>query len=724
MSSSTVSRAPQAHRALRPVLLRRAPLAACLLLGLVQGNALAADEAPAAATELDRVVVKGERSSTYATGENASATGLALTARETPQSISTIGRAQMDDFGLDNLNDALESATGVSVERVESGRTYYTARGFDITNFQRDGLGIPLPYGIQNGDVDTAPYDRIEVLRGANGLMSVTGNPSATINFVRKRPTPDFEGSARATFGSWDRTRLEGDVGGPLTEGGNVRGRLVGAWEQGDSYLDRNSLEKAVGYGAIDIDLGETTTLSAGASHQRNDADSPLWGALPLYYTDGTPTDYARSTSTATDWAYWDTTETRAFVEIAQALGLDWELKAAYNYEKSEEDTQLFYVYGTPDRDTGLGLYAYPSDYEGAFSARQADVRAAGPIRIGDREHDVVVGASWTKGRTQETSWYSNDIGTPLPPLEQWTGVYPKPVFDAYSDGSDFDYRRDSLYATFRWNLADTFKLITGANRARVRMRGAGYGEPHTADETRTSPFVGAVWDVARDYSVYASFAEIFAQQSELDIDGVPVGAILGSNAEVGLKGEWFDGRLNASAAVFRVRQDNLAEYAGFDLDTARSYYAGRDAESKGYEFDIAGNITTRWSVSAGYTHLQIDDAQGDATRTYVPRDLLRLATVAEIAGMEGLRVGASVRWQDAISREQSLVLPNGRPVVTTQDAYAIVGAMAGYRFGNGWDATLNLDNLTDEKYIPSLYWEQGYYAAPRSVSLTIGYRF
>jgi len=82
------------------------------------------------------------------------------------------------------------------------------------------------------------------------------------------------------------------------------------------------------------------------------------------------------------------------------------------------------------------------------------------------------------------------------------------------------------------------------------------------------------------------------------------------------------------------------------------------------------------------------------------------------------------VRWQDDIAREQSLVLANGLPVVTTQPAYAIVGAMAGYRFGNGWDATFNLDNLTDEKYIPSLYWEQGYYAAPRSVSVSVGYRF
>ncbi|MBW3549636.1 MAG: TonB-dependent receptor plug domain-containing protein [Proteobacteria bacterium] len=380
------------------------------------------------ATDLDRVVVSGTRQSPYTAGDNSSATGLVLSPRETPQSVSVVSRQQMEDFGLDNINEVLESTTGINVERVETGRTYYTARGFDITNFQRDGLGIPLPYGIQNGDVDTALYQRIEVLRGANGLMSATGNPSATVNFVRRRPTAKPQGQVRATLGSWDRARLEGDVSGSLNGAGTVRGRAVGAWEQGDSYLDRHSLQKYVAYGVVEADLGESALLTAGVSHQRNDADSPLWGALPLYYTDGTPTSYDRSTSTASDWSFWDTEETRAFVELAHEFGRDWALRAAFNYEKSTEDTELFYVYGTPDRETGEGLFSYPSEYQGEFVARQADVRATGPLQLAGRSHDVLVGAAWAEGRLRDASLYGDDIGTPLPPLEAWNGAYPKPV--------------------------------------------------------------------------------------------------------------------------------------------------------------------------------------------------------------------------------------------------------------------------------------------------------
>jgi outer membrane receptor for ferric coprogen and ferric-rhodotorulic acid len=724
------STAPLHAASLRPALSRpsAAPLRRALIVAIAAGlvaPAAHADMSGAAATDLDRVVVSGVRPAPYAAGETSTATGLVLDPRETPQSISVVTREQIEDFDLDNINEVLSLTTGVNVERVETGRTYYTARGFDITNFQRDGLGMPLPYGIQNGDVDTAMFERIEVLRGANGLMSSSGNPSATVNFVRKRPTASPQGSARLTLGSWDRVRAELDASGPLNESGSVRGRAVLAGESGDSYLDRFEHQKAIGYGVIEADLGTSTLLTAGVSHQRNDADSPLWGALPLYYTDGTPTEYDRSTSTAADWSYWDTEDTRAFVELAHRLGGEWELRAAYNHERATEDTQIFYVYGTPDRTTGEGLFAYPSDYEGEWRADQLDMRAAGPFALGGRDHDLVVGVSWSRGDMVETSWFGNDIGTPLPaPLEQWNGAYPKPAFDAFSDGSDFDFRRESVYATARWNLADTFKLITGVNRARVRGSGFGYGELKDTDEQDTTPFVGAVWDVSAHLSLYASYGEIFAQQPQIDENGFTLPSLEGDNAEVGVKGEWFDGRLNASAAVFRVHQDNLAEYAGYDLVNFRSFYVAQDAVSQGYELEVSGSVTDTLSLSAGFAHVDIEDRDGNTARAYVPRNTLHAATVWQVPQLQGLRLGATVRWQDDIHREQSLVLADGTPVITRQDAYTMLGLMAGYRFDSGWDATLNVDNVTDEKVLASLYWEQGFYAPPRSVSLTVGYRF
>jgi outer membrane receptor for ferric coprogen and ferric-rhodotorulic acid len=274
-----------------------------------------------------------------------------------------------------------------------------------------------------------------------------------------------------------------------------------------------------------------------------------------------------------------------------------------------------------------------------------------------------------------------------------------------------------------RWNLADTFKLITGANRARVRASGVSYGTERDAGATDTTPFIGALWDFTPHSTFYASYAEIFAQQHQLDINGDFVGDLRGSNAEIGVKSEWLDGRLNTSFAVFRVRQENFAEQAGFAAGAF--YHAGVDARSEGFELDVAGGIGENWLIAGGFTRLEIENPQGEPTLAYVPRSTLRLSTVWTDPQIDGLRLGATLRWQSGIERTQSLVLADGQPVVTRQDGYAVLGLMAGYRFGNGWDATLNVDNVTDEKYIASLYWaDQGFYAAPRNVALSVGYRF
>lgn len=704
--------------------LRRAVLPACLMAALASPAAFA--DAGLGLTQLDAVEVTAEKPDDYVAGSTESATRLELTPRETPQSVSVITRRQLDDFGLDNLNEVLANTPGVVVEQVETDRVYFTARGFDITNFQRDGLGLPLPYGIQNGDLDTAIYERIEVLRGANGLMSGTGNPSATVNFVRKRPTREFSGGARLGVGSWDTRRVDLDVGGPLTEGGAVRGRAVAAWQDGDSYLDRYQLDKTVFYGVVEADLGPGTTLALGASRQENSPTGNLWGALPLFYTNGTPTDYDVSTSTSADWSFWDSADTRAFVELSHAMANGWTLRAAVNHEETEQESELFYVYGTPDADTGLGLFAYPSAYGGRFRALYADVYASGPMRLAGRDHDVVVGVNYADGNNRELSWYGNDVGTPLAPGQAFDGSYPKPVFNAYSDGSDFDYGRDSLYATVRWNLADNAKLITGLNHTRVDTEGFSYGESNTVDESRTTPFAGMVFDLGPAWSLYASYGEIFSQQSELDADNRLVGPIEGSNAEIGLKGEWFEGGLNATLAAFRADQDNLAEYAGFDAVAGRSYYAGVDARSQGVEFDLAGRVGEHWQIAGGFTVLDVEGNDGQDVRTYVPRKLLRLSAVVDVPAVPGLRLGANLRWQDDIHRDAVAYdgAGNATPLQIRQSKYALLGLMASYEVSERWSATLNVDNLTDEKYLPSLYWEQGFYGAPRNATLSIAYRF
>lgn len=707
--------------------LRLALMSAWLTLPAVvaaQSEPAAADAATKGAT-LSRIVVTGQteqeqEGDAYRARRSSAATGLDLSLRETPQSISVITRSVIDDFKLNSVNDVLAMSPGIVVEKVETDRTYYTARGFDIVNFQADGLGIPLVYGLVNGDLDTATYERVEVIRGASGLLASTGNPSATINFVRKRPTAGFQASASLLIGSWDEKRVDVDIASPLNDSGSVRGRLVVAAEDKDSYLDRYHLKKAVLHGVVEADLGDNTLLTVGHTQQANRPMGNMWGALPLWYTDGTATEFDTSTSTSPDWTYWRSNPAQTYVELQHQLANGWELRGALTHRSTDSQGRLFYVYGEPDADTGEGLAAWPSTYDMDNRQNSIDLQARGPFQLGGRQHELLLGASATRSATRETSHYGRGIGDPVPDLHDWDGEFPIPVFDNGTAGSSFVDRQKSLYASARLRAADALQFIVGANATWLSSAGQGYGESRSRDDQKVTPYLGAVYDITPTLSAYGSFTSIFRPQAELGAGGRRLDPAQGRSVEAGLKAEWLDKKLLGSLALFKSRQNGLAANATYDPALNAYLYEAVDTLSQGVEIELAGALTPSLKVSAGFTSLQIEDDEGEKTRTFTPRQMLRLA--GSWQALDALKLGATVSWQAAIYRDDETLA--GQPVRTRQEACALLDLMARYEFSKQWSATLNLKNVTDQKVFTSLYWSQSYYAAPRSASLSVDWKF
>lgn len=700
------------HLTLRPMLLA--------LSMIYSGLAIAADDVPAAEpdTQLQTVTVTGTADQdAYTTRATKSAGKLELTLRETPQSVSVVTRAVMDDFKLDNINQVLATTTGVTVERVETSRTYYTARGFDIINFQYDGVGLPQVFGNVQGDLDTALYERIDVVRGANGLMTSTGNPSATVNFIRKRPTATTQASASLTLGSWDKRRVEGDVSTRLNESGSVAGRVVLVHDDSDSYIDRYSPKKNVAYVVVDAHLGKDTLLTIGHTYEANRSKGPMWGALPLFYSDGTPTDYPVGTSTSADWSRWDTTSNSSFAELSHNLGQGWTVQGTLSYLTYKSGSDLEYVYGTPVKGVGGGLYSYPSQYYADQKQKLADIAVDGKFNFGGRTHDLAFGYSYANSRLNDHSNYGQGIGTELPGQTAFDGSYPKPSFDASFDGSSYEDTRNTVFLAARFNLADDWKLLGGLNHTRAKSNGTSYGTSKYKSATKTTPYVGVVYDINRTWSAYASHTEIFNPQSDTDITGTPLDPVEGKTTEAGVKAAFFDNKLNASGAVFKTKQDNTAEFVG-TIGT-RNYYRGVNAQSEGFEFDLSGELARGWQASGGLTRLtSLKGDQGQAVRTFVPRTTARLNTTYQVPALPALKVGGTLAWQSETSTDQ------GAGIRTVQPSYATLGLMARYQFDKHLSLSVNINNVNDKKHLTSLYWTQAYYAAPRNGSATLSWTY
>ncbi|WP_417529755.1 TonB-dependent siderophore receptor [Marinobacter lipolyticus] len=716
---------------------RRKALASAILWASLPGFSVAQEQETttleAIQVSADRGVESSESTGSYKAGATSTAMKMALSHRETPQSVTVITRKQMDDFGQDDVNDVLEGTTGVTVESVETDRTYYTARGFDINNFQYDGVGLPAVYDNVQGDLDTAFYDRIEVLRGANGLMTGSGNPSATINFIRKRPTAETQASVAVTGGSWDNRRIVGDLSGSVSESGRVRGRVVAGYQDRDSYLDRYSNEKQMFYGVVETDITETTLLTLGHATQTSDTDSPLWGAQPLFYSDGSATDFKRSTSTASDWSFWDNTNHNSFIELQQQLSGGWQAKGSVLRLEQDSESELFYQFGTPNRETGEGLMAYASQYDLNVKQLVVDAYATGPFQLANRTHELVLGATWSRSETVDESRYGQGIGDPLPPLEEWDGNYPKPTFDAGVDGSDWTDKEISTYLASRWSLTDRLTAITGVRLTWVDAEGINYGNSQdTSYDAIDTPYAGLIYDLNRNHSVYASYTEIFTPQTEVDSNRDRLDPIDGVNYELGLKSEFLNDRVNTTAAIFRTKQENLAEADGTFENGVDTFYRGVDGiSSEGVELEFVGDVTDRIQLFAGYTWVNIEDADGNSTREFIPEHLAQLRGTWKVPGVNGLELGSQVRWQSGISQDQGIatVGPNsGSAIVTEQSSYAVLDLMASYDFARNWNATLNVNNVTDEKYIESLKKfgasAQGFYGAPANANLTVAWTY
>lgn len=676
-----------------------------------------------------------EKTKSYTVNSTSTATRLNTSIRETPQSISVITREQLDDFRVLTVNDALSYATGIKVEQFETDRTEYTARGLNITSFQIDGLNSPISFsGTNYGDLDVAVYDRIEVLRGANGLLAGTGNPSATINFIRKRPTSVFQAKANASLGSWDNRRLDADVSGPLNADGSVRGRLVVANQNRNSYLDRYSNERNVAYGVIEADLSENTNLAIGHTYQKNDSSGNNFGSLPLLYSDGSKRHYKVSDSPATDWAYMRVGTHISFAELTHYFNNDWKVKAQLTHKDTASEGRYHYVEGYEDRATGLGTYkGYPYIYSFQTKDHVADIYANGPFELGGRKHEMVVGATWSKSYMREYSRVGSTIYDPLinnvfVSSFDDLGEFPMPSFGPKSKSSDYQNTITNIYTVAKLNPTDALKVTLGGSLLSYELQGVAYGTDQIAKENnKLTPYAGAVYDLNEEHSLYASYTGIYRPQVERGPNLKVIAPLKGKNYEAGVKSEWFNKKLNSTFSLFRTEQENQAQSIGtasFNGSIINTY-EGIQATTKGYEFDVSGEVSERLSMNAGYTRLMSIKGDNDQNvNPYVPRHLLHLTTVYKVPFVENLKVGGSVNWQSETHVDIAL---NGDSIRYKQGSYATLNLMANYKMDQHWDAAINFYNVTNEKYLSSLRYAsagQAYYAAPASAIATLTWKY
>lgn len=666
-----------------------------------------------------------EGTGSYTTGSASTATRLNLSIRETPQSVSVITRQRMDDQGLSQLSDVVAQTPGLVIAQsgnAGSDSSPIYARGFAVENYQVDGVGqVFSGYSSVFQSNDMALYDRVEVVRGATGLMNGVGSPSATINLMRKRPTAQFQASAKVEAGSWNYYRAEADLSAPLNEAHTLRGRVVAAYQENDSYIDRLHEKKEILYGILEADLGPSTLATFGVTLQNHDATGHSRSGRPAYFSDGSRTNWARSDSAAAEWAYSKRHSQALFASIEHQFDNEWLIKGTLSQAKVNYDELLGYmVVGVPNKVTGAGATLYASRWVGNPTQNSLDLYASGPFNLLGRKHDLVIGTTIAR-TTVDAPTYGGWNVLPVPNVYTWDGVTPgnpnTGVQGSYQDKESMS----SAYSTARFKPTDALSVIVGARITNwERVQSTVKNSPY--ENNKVTPYAGLVYDFNKNWSGYASYTDIFKPQSNKTATGDFLDPLLGKSYEIGAKGEFFDKRLNLGVAIFKIQQDNLGvSIPGvFAPDGSQAYRSVSGTSTRGFEAELSGELARNWQGSIGYTRSMTSDRNNVPLNTNIPQNTFKLFTTYRLAGFgDGLMVGGGVRWQSEIYSDGQ---GPSRTARFTQEAYSVVDLMARYQISKQLTLTANLYNAFDKSY----YTTTGgsYYGAPRNLRVGLDMRF
>lgn len=692
---------------------------------------------------LPEVTVKAERESRATSEGTGSYAARAVTVgkgeqslRDIPQSVSVVTRQRMDEQNLTSLDNVLGQVTGVTREFRNYGHSVYYSRGFALDNFMTDGVPVGYYGGIGIAP-DTAIFDRIEVLRGAPGLLIGNGDPGGTVNMVRKRPLATKQVQVTARAGSWDYYRLDGDVTGPLNEAGTVRGRLIAGYEDRHYFYDEAQSKLPLLYGMLEADLGENTVAAAGIRYQHYSQQGGRWAQGLPRSNDGSDLGLSRSTSYGPSWTYFKSTVREVFGDVTHHINDDWSVKVSGTYQLSErEDAPIFTTAGGSALDpVTLQTFALRGvDFEDSrYRRRGVDAQVQGKFDAWGQQHQLFVGANWQK---EETLAYRDGRVSYSPavivnPASPNLSAVPRIYNAAYGSSLSSVTTTQGLYGNVKLQVFDPLKVILGGRVSWYENENFG-GTPYKQTHEVT-PYVAAILQLNEQWSLYGSYTDVFRPQGDsYTASGNSLKPAVGSNYEAGIKGEFAGGKLNTSFAVFRIDMDDIAQTdpqnplncPGTPAAGGCSINGGK-LKSQGFDAEINGELLPRMQVFAGYTYnaakyVRDRDADGNPTAdegrafqsSFIPRQLLRSWVTYKLPGnLDKLTVGGGVNFQTEIFTEDS-------GVRYTQGSYAVWNAHASYRLDDHWQAALNVNNLFDKHY----YTVAGnrWYGEPQSIMLTL----
>ncbi len=641
-------------------------------------------------------------------------------AKEIPKAIAVIEAEQLEDNNILRLTDALDLNASIARQNNFGGLwDAFAVRGFSGDENLPSGY---LVNGFNNGRGfggarDVAGVERIEVLKGPTAALFGRGEPGGTINIITKQA--DFDDnfvSVSGLYGSFDRFRGDADVN--LAFADRIAFRLIGFYEEADSFRQTLSSKRFGFLPSISLRLGEATTLRYDLELTRSEADfdrgvlaiNGNLNVIPRNRFLGEPTDGPLEAEVTGHQLQLQHEFNDSWSALLGASYRDTSLEGFSNEAELAQGRQRLFVDGR-----SLSRQRRFRDYDSEHLVFRGEI--AGEFNVAGLRNRILIGGDFDKFENSQlflrfrppsnaaaqtlVSGNIIDIFNPI------FGQFPAPAVGPQTNTRDTQ-EAFGFYIQDQISLTDSIQIRVGGRYDEFSLEtlNRAIGIQRSLTASRFSPQAGIVFETAPWLSLYAAYGDGFRSNIGSDALGRIFDPERSNSIEVGAKFSVLDNALSGTLSLFRLRRSNVlvadTSNPGFSIPLGR-------AGSHGIELDIAGRLPGNIDLLLSYAFVDAE-ARSDVLEANfslpiragdplinIPRHSLNAQISKGIdIGERQLRVGAGV---------QHVGERLGQAATTfTLPAYTLVRLFANLRLTEGVELFGDIKNLFDEEHFTNSF--------------------
>jgi len=658
------------------------------------GLVLAVPRTEAAEDEI-QIVVTGQQQEGYVVDNAATATRIDTPLRDIPQSIQVVPQQVLEEQQIIRVRDALRNVSGIGEgNSFGNSRETYVIRGFFTTDVLRNGF---LERSNFRAFRETANLERVEILKGPASVLYGNLEPGGIVNLVTKVPLAEPRYSFELQAGSFGTIRPSIDLTEPLNTDRTLRYRLNAAYERSDDFRDFDQdIERIFVAPVLSWQVSDRTDLIFELEylHDERPFDRGIIAFgdgiadIPFDRILGEPDDVVRLE------------EFSAALRLNHQLDENWTLRNGVRFFTTDNSFR-FARADTLDEATGELTRSDWSDNESSFWNYALQTSIQGQFSTGALEHTLLVGVDLFRLTDTFDNRSSIEPIEPPPPINIFApeyGLGDRPSRDDLTDIFRFEDKIDNLgiYLQDQITVTNSLKFLLGGRFDIINQNSSFNGEESEQQEQAFTPRLGIVYQPLEPLSLYASFSQSFTPNSGTTVEGDLLSPERGTQYEVGMRGELFDGRLTANLAAYNLTKRNIAVTDPNNIDFS---IAIGEQRSRGIELDVIGEISPGWNIIASYAHTDAEVTEDGGSSLEgnqladVPRNAASLWTSYEIqrGDLQGLGFGVGLFFVG----DRSGNLENDYEI----PSYVRTDASIFYR-RDSWRVAINFKNVFDVDYI------------------------